>query len=339
MTTLESDLWPLLRRYWHPVAQAIDVLDAPVSVRLLGQNLVVARLDGRVSCFRDLCIHRGTPLSLGWVEDGELVCAYHGWRYRADGVCTRIPALPADRAIPRGARVDAYRVEERYGLIWVCLDEPDGEIPEFPEFDDPSYKVTTYPPTRWACSAARHTENFVDQAHFAWLHEGILGDREHPETAEFDIERLGEELRYGYTDQPNAMHPVPHERVYRLHRPFTIHQRKIRTGEHDVEASYNSCCPTSAGTSVGFLLVARNFPLDPVEEARRYHLDLLIQAQDQPVVEAQRPHELPLDLSAELHIKGPDAVAVAYRRFIAELGIDPEMIPPVESELVPFLTR
>ena len=297
---------------------------------LLDQSLVVARLNGQVVCFRDLCIHRGTPLSLGRVEDGELVCAYHGWRYRADGACTRIPALRADRAIPRRARVDAFRSQERYGLIWVCLGEPKGDTPEFPEFDDPAYKVTLYPPTRWKCSAARHTENFVDQAHFAWLHEGILGDREHPETAEFDIERRGEELRYRYTDQPNPMHPVPHERVYRLHRPFTVHQRKVRVGEYGVEVSYNSCCPVSAGTSIGFLLVARNFPLDPIEEARRFQLDLLIQAQDQPVVEAQRPHELPLDLSDELHIKGPDAVAVAYRKFIAELGVDADMGSAVE---------
>ena len=329
MSRLESGLWPRLRHYWHPVAQATAVLDRPVPVTLLGTRLVLARLDGRIACFRDLCIHRGTPLSLGWVEDGELVCAYHGWRYGMNGACTRIPALPAERPIPARARVDAYRVEERYGLIWACLGEPEAEIPEFPEYDDPSYKVTAYPPVTWSCSAARQTENFVDQAHFAWLHEGILGDRAHPETATFEIERAGEELRYRYMDMPNPMHPVPHERVYRLHRPFTIHQRKVRTGEHDVEASFNASAPVSVGTSTAYLLVARNFPLDAVEEARRYELDLLIQAQDRPVVEAQRPDELPLDLSDELHVRGPDAVAVAYRRFIGELGVDADA-PPVE---------
>jgi vanillate O-demethylase monooxygenase subunit len=308
------------------------VLDRPVPVTLLDENLVLARLDGRARCFRDLCIHRGTPLSLGWVEDGNLVCAYHGWRYGADGACTRIPALPADRAIPRRARVDAYRAEERHGLIWVCLGEPRADIPEFPEFSDPSYKVTLYPPVRWRCSAARQTENFVDQAHFAWLHEGILGDRDHPETATFEIERAGEELRYHYTDRANPMHPVAHERVYRIHRPFTVHQRKVRTGEHAVEVSYNACCPVSAATSIGYLIVGRNFPLDPVEEMRRFELDRLIQAQDQPVVEAQRPEELPLDLADELHIKGPDAVAVAYRRIIAELGIDADLPPPIEID-------
>ena len=48
---------------------------------------------------------------------------------------------------------------------------------------------------------------------------------------------------------------------------------------------------------------------------------MLILEQDRPVVESQRPAELPLDLSAELHIRGADAVSVAYRRFIARLGV------------------
>ena len=65
VSRLESGLWPRLRHYWHPVAQAIAVLDRPVPVTLLGTRLVLARLDGRIACFRDLCIHRGTPLSLG----------------------------------------------------------------------------------------------------------------------------------------------------------------------------------------------------------------------------------------------------------------------------------
>ena len=44
--------------------------------------------------------------------------------------------------------------------------------------------------------------------------------------------------------------------------------------------------------------------------------------QDEPIVNNQRPWELPLDLSEELHLKGPDAVAVAYRRFMRELGVE-----------------
>jgi vanillate O-demethylase monooxygenase subunit len=323
---LESALWPRLWDYWHPVIYSADVGAEPVAARLLGVPIVLARLGGELTCLHDLCIHRGTPLSLGWINGGTLTCAYHGWQYGADGACVHIPARPRG-VIPRRARVDAYRTAELYGLIWVCLGEPRTPIPEFPEFGDPSYRMTLYPPVRWKCSAARQTENFIDQAHFPWVHDGILGDRAQPESIDTDVERHGEELRYQYIDRPNPMHPVPHQRIYRVHRPFTIHQRKVRSGEGDVEVSYSPVCPLAAGESTGFLIVGRNFPLDPVEEARRYKLDVLIQTQDQRIVEAQRPEELPIDLAAELHIKGPDAVAVAYRRLLAELGVDTKPEP------------
>ena len=140
--------------------------------------------------------------------------------------------------------------------------------------------------------------------------------------ADADIGRHGEELRCEYVDRPNPMHPLPHWRIYRAHRPFMIHRRMVRSGEGDVEVSFSRACAVSAGERIGFLIVARNFPLDPAEEARRYQLDVLIQAQDQRIVEAQRPEELPIDLAAELHIKGPDVFAVAYRRLLAELGAD-----------------
>ena len=325
LMALESALWPRLWDYWHAVSYCADVGAEPVAGRLLGVPIVLARLGGQLTCLHDLCVHRGTPLSLGWVSGDALTCAYHGWRYRADGACVHIPARP-NGVIPRRARVRAYQVSEKYGLIWICLGEPCAPVPEFPEYGDLAYRVIFMPPVRWKCSAARQTENFIDQAHFPWVHEGILGDRAHPESIEADIHRHGEELRYEYTDRPNPMHPLPHRRVYRLHRPFTIHQRKVRTGD-DVEASFSPVCPESAGESTGFLIIARNFPLNPVEEAQRYKLDVLIQTQDQRIVEAQRPEELPIDLSAELHIKGPDTVAVAYRRLLAELGVDADASP------------
>ena len=41
------------------------------------------------------------------------------------------------------------------------------------------------------------------------------------------------------------------------------------------------------------------------------------------MVESQRPEELPLDLSEELHLRGPDAGTLAYRRLLAGLGRRP----------------
>jgi len=129
----------VLCHYWHPVAKSVEATDKPIKANLLDRPLVLWRSKGKIAAFYDLCIHRGTPLSLGWVEDGELVCAYHGWRYGISGACTRIPSL-SNRPIPTRARAAAFRAEERYGLVWVCLAEPRADIPQFP----PEFKIPRF---------------------------------------------------------------------------------------------------------------------------------------------------------------------------------------------------
>src|ERR1700748_902149 len=113
------------RACWHPVAFAGEVADRPVHANLLGEPLVVWRgSGGALRAMSDLCVHRGTALSLGSVQGDELVCPYHGWRSAADGRCVAIPQKEEPGSVPARARVPAFRVQERYGLVWVALDEP-----------------------------------------------------------------------------------------------------------------------------------------------------------------------------------------------------------------------
>src|SRR6266446_9894315 len=114
-----------LRACWHPVAFGHELADRPVAADLLGEPLVLWRgADQRPQANLDLCVHRGTALSLGWVSGDELVCPYHGWRYAGDGRCVAIPQLEDPARVPPKARVPAFRAKERYGLIWIALDEP-----------------------------------------------------------------------------------------------------------------------------------------------------------------------------------------------------------------------
>ena len=109
-------MYEALKPYWYPLALSTDVVDKPVAAELLGERVAIYRADGKVRAVRDLCIHRGTPLSLGWIDGDTLVCAYHGWGYAPDGACVRIPSLPPGRAVPPKARVDAF-LRERH--VWV----------------------------------------------------------------------------------------------------------------------------------------------------------------------------------------------------------------------------
>ena len=67
----EAALYRALRRFWHPVLWADELGDRPVAALLLDEPLAIVRLDGEVRAFKDLCVHRGTALSLGWVDDGH----------------------------------------------------------------------------------------------------------------------------------------------------------------------------------------------------------------------------------------------------------------------------
>ncbi len=341
----ETQLWPALREYWHPVCWSKEATDKPLAVQLLDERIAVCCINGRFRAFRDLCIHRGTPISLGWVEGERIVCAYHGWSYDGAGKCTRIPSVPPEHPIPKKACLTAYPAQEAYGMVWVCLsDTPRAPIPEFPQYDDPGFNIFFRQRKYWKCSAARSIENFVDFGHFAWVHTGILGDRDHPEVPHVEIRREGESLRFGIQQHPDGMHPVLHTRNYRVTRPFTIHQWKVEENGN-TEVYLYPVTPHTINESTRYELIGRNYDMDEPEvkhgpvwveqydmwmDDENYKGEIpgfavrsnTIADQDEPIVNNQRPWELPLDLSEELHLKGPDAVAVAYRRFMRELGVD-----------------
>src|SRR3984885_14110530 len=71
-----------LRACWHPVGFASEVAGDPVRAVLLGEPIVIWRDSaGTAHALRDLCVHRGTALSLGRVVGDRLMCPYHGWQY------------------------------------------------------------------------------------------------------------------------------------------------------------------------------------------------------------------------------------------------------------------
>ena len=166
---------PVLVDDWHPVVACDELARRRlVAVRLLGEDIVVWQADGAPLAWQDLCVHRGTRLSLGRVEGGTLQCPYHGWVYGADGQCVRIPARP-EAPPPRKARVKTYRAVACHGLVWVSLGEPARDPPPFPEWDQSAFRKLLCGPYAVAASGPRIVENFLDVAHFPFVHGGILG--------------------------------------------------------------------------------------------------------------------------------------------------------------------
>jgi phenylpropionate dioxygenase-like ring-hydroxylating dioxygenase large terminal subunit len=320
-----------LRACWHPVAFGAELRDQPASADLLGEPLVLWRgSDGDPHAMSDVCIHRGTALSLGRVSGDEIVCPYHAWRYGADGRCTAIPQLADPTRVPAKARVAAFRTLERYGLIWVALAEPRWPLPEVPELEDGSWAVVTAGPYRWQCDAARQVENFTDFGHFPWVHPGLLGDPDRPVVPRHEVRADGHVLHYTIVrpEAPNSDDfPVfgndqagPPERSskYELHLPYTIALRLGWGGERGMVYFFASQ-PLGPDRCAGYVVIGRNYNLDQSDNVIRDFEDTIF-GQDQVVVESQRPERVPFDLAAELHLKF-DAVAVAYRKAMRAAGL------------------
>ena len=315
---------PVLVNDWHPVLRSDALLPGvPKAVRLLGEDLVLWRANGAVNAWRDLCVHRGTRLSLGSVQADTLTCPYHGWVYDATGRCIHIPAHPEQLPPPK-ARAWVYQVQEKYGMLWVSLGEPQQDVPNFPEESDPAFrKLLTgpFPPLR--ANGPRAIENFLDVTHFPFVHGGILGDPARPQISDYSVEidDQGIVARDVVTYQPDPYGTGLGDTVnytYRVFRPLTAYLAKDAPDGSRL-ALMLTLTPNDELCTTAWFYGAVNDKIT-VSAAEWDEFQNSIFTQDVPIVESQRPELLPLDLQAELHLRS-DRLAIAYRRWLKDLGL------------------
>ena len=309
---------PVLIEDWYPVGKIEDLASGgPLAVRLLGEDLVVWRSGDTVYAWQDLCVHRGTRLSLGRVFGDRLECPYHGWTYGTDGHCVLMPAHP-DQKPPAKACVRTFRAQVRYGVVWATLGAGAVDVPRFELLDDPSHHVLMAGPYPVRASGPRVVENFLDVGHFPFVHEGILGDRKRPEIEEYEAEITSEGV---LATGVKVYQPDPYATgqgstvtyTYRVHRPLAA--SFIKHGEHSF-GMLLAVTPHEAVQSTAWMWMAMNY--QPTSEMVSFQDRIF--AQDRPILESQRPELLPLDLQAELHLRS-DRTAIAYRRWLRRLGV------------------
>ena len=313
---------PTLLNDWHIVAESSDLRDGmTIPVRLLGEDVVVWRADGQVHAWQDLCLHRGAKLSLGKVERGNLVCAYHGWTYGTDGMCVSIPAHP-NQIPPAKACVRRYLAKEKYGYVWVCKGTPTSDIPNFPEWTDSSFRKIYCGPYSAKASGPRLVENFLDVAHLPFVHEGLLGDRDHAEINDYEVKTdfqgiTASNIRIWQPDPDGTGIGAPVVYTYRVFRPLTAYFTKESSAQGF--SIFMSVTPVDIVESKMWMIIAMNYAAEVPDEQIEKFEDSVV-AQDMRVVESQRPEMLPLDLQAELHLRS-DRTAIAYRKWLNELGL------------------
>ena len=348
------------RQLWHPVAASTQVRDAPVGVDLLGQSLVLWREhehgsdtgSATVHAWADQCPHRGARLSLGRVlnhlHGARLECPYHGWQFAggvaaaqgaakpaAVGRCLHVPASPAFEPPPSHCAT-AFEAQERHGLIWVRLEQPDSErvpsaladVPEFAPWSAPQWRQVLCGPYDVATSAPRLVENFLDLSHFGFVHEGWLGARTHAqvETGKVEEGEGGLVARECRAWQPRAYagaadgawiayrYDVPHPYAAILHKDAA-------EGDPVSNAIALFIKPEGDERCVAWFAMATLG--DPASDEELRSFQDTVFSQDQPIVESQRPRRLPTGRDAKVReVHGPaDRMSGAYRRYLSRLGI------------------
>lgn len=177
----------LMRRYWHPVAVSSDANATPKEVRLLGEDLVLFRdKAGRPGLVYARCVHRGTTLYNGKVEERGIRCCYHGWLFDIEGNCLEQPCEPDGGRNRERTRQPWYPVQERYGLIFAYMGPP-AKKPMLPRYealellDDGEFIdagencVATGGAIVVPCNWLQHWENVMDSYHVPILHGTFSG--------------------------------------------------------------------------------------------------------------------------------------------------------------------
>lgn len=322
------DVPAVLRRFWHPVCTAAE-LDASrrgdgavIGVRLLGEAVVVARTADGLVALRDRCLHRSTRLSVGWVCRSTLQCAYHGWRWDGSGRCVEIPAMPGV-PIPSRARVDAYEVQEAYGLVWVRLEAGwPTRIPANPAWDEAEMHIAVGAPYVWPTSAERRVENFVDLSHFAWVHDGTLSTRQAVVPPVPGVQRIDGELRFHY--DPPVLPPSDGRALigwsaYRIGMPCTVNIEFDVPGAGRRHLWMTASPLDAADTEVRcYWLMARSDDVHG-DDGAYMEFQQLVLDEDEPVIVAQHPRNIPFEPGAELSVR-TDKVSIEYRRWLAEIA-------------------
>ncbi len=165
-----------VRDLWYMPALAASL--KPGQMRremLLGEPVLLGRdHGGQLFALRDICPHRGVPLSAGRIKPDQTVeCPYHGWRFRKDGVCGAIPSLaPGQDFDPEKIKVRSYPVREQDGLIWVYMAGKPGGAPK----TEPPRPGVSHP-TRWTetqtfrCGIDHAVIGLMDPVHAAYVHD------------------------------------------------------------------------------------------------------------------------------------------------------------------------
>ena len=221
----------------------------------------------------------------------------------------------------------------RYGYIWVSLGNPIRDFFEIPEYHEPDRRNIHAATIRVKVSAPRAIENFLDLAHFPFVHPGSLGEEPYTEIKDYEVaileetnEVLAQKCRvWQPISMPTAKEGYEVEYVYRVPHPYCAILYKANAADVDrMDVIALFIQPVGEEESNANMLLSVIDDQNSDTQIRSFQQ--MIFAQDKPILENQVPKRLPLDLRAETSVRC-DATSTAYRRWLQKRDVRFGTIP------------
>ncbi len=233
----------------------------------------------------------------------------------------------------RDATAQALPTRLQYLNLWTSLGDPPDELFEVAEFYEPDRRSVHTGTIGVSTSAPRAVENFLDMGHFPFVHTNILGVEPHTEVADYQVRVDPDTNDIWATDcmfwQPMAAVTATGgqmtDYIYRVPHPYCVLLYKSCPADPErMDVIGLFCQPVAADRIRACMLMCLVDDENTATVIRRFQQTIF--GQDKPILENQHPKRLPLDPRAETPIRA-DKVAIAYRRWLSDLGVTYGVIP------------
>jgi phenylpropionate dioxygenase-like ring-hydroxylating dioxygenase large terminal subunit len=287
--------------------------------------------DGEIYGAHDVCPHRRAPLSLGRVDEGLLACSYHGWRFDGTGACQEIPALGPDATIPsKACLVTPAGLTESHHVVFLAPEDPLTPVPEIPEASDPSFQIGDLPVIDTRGNVALLADNFLDMAHFPFVHAGTFGAEEAQFVEPYEVRRNGfqhiVEITHAFANREDpgveaGIRPLIQQRrlTYTYTAPFHLSLRIEFLDAGGVNTIGFFLSPRDAEHVRIFSTLYRN-DLDG-DEARMkeaIEFEMAVVEEDLHLQSRFDILSVPLDITREVHTR-VDKTTIEMRRILMDL--------------------